>query len=122
MEAHLHLIQTHGRKYSKNYWVNYDKWVDSVRDKNKVDHLHLIQTHGRKYKKNYWVGYDKWLDSVRDYKQGQYKIDYWAKKYHCVCYNEVMTQLKYGPVGLNYFQVRWYRRHILRDREYVEVR
>ena len=84
-------------------------------------HLHLIRTHGRKYKKNYWVKYDKWLESVRDYKQGEYEIDYWAEKYHRVCYGDVMSQLKYSPVGRNYFEVRWYRRH-LGDREYGEVR
>ena len=78
-------------------------------------HLHLIQTHGRKYQKNYWVKYDKWVESVRDYKRGEYEID-WSEK-HRVCYGYVMRQLKYGPVGLQYFQVRWYRRHIL-DREY----
>ena len=54
-------------------------------------HLHLIRTHGRKYKKNYWVKYDKWLESVRDYKQGEYEIDYWAEKYHRLCYGDVMS-------------------------------
>lgn len=80
-----------------------------------MEHLHLIQTHSRNYPKKYWDKYEKWLESVRDYNRGKYEIDYLSYKYHRVCYAEVMRQLKYSPVGMEYFQVRWFRSHFLRE-------
>ena len=72
--------------------------------------------------KKVWTKYDdKWLESVRHYKQGEYEndtwTDAWAEQYHRGCYCKVMRQLKYSPVGRNYFEVRY-----LGDREYGEVR